>query len=229
MLKSIEIDAYDQCQNKIIDILKKSKCANLLDIGCNDGTYTKKIGKSTKISELYGIEIDDKLLKLANKNGINAIKGNINEKFPFKDNFFDVVISNQVIEHLTNPDNMIKEIHRILKPGGFAIISTPNLCSLHNRLFVLLGWQITNIAPSNKLIFGRPGRGEKSNMDGFSRHITIFSPPALKEMCNHYKLQPRNIYGSGFHPFKGIISNVLSKLLPKMSVFIIIQCKKSIN
>lgn len=52
--------------------------------------------------------------------------GNIPPLAPFTDNSFDVVITFQVIEHIQDDVSFLKEIHRVMKPGGLAIITTPN-------------------------------------------------------------------------------------------------------
>ena len=59
---------------------------------------------------------------------IKVIKHDLNEfPYPFDDNTFDVVISNQVIEHLIYPVRFLKEVYRMPKPGGYTVISTKNL------------------------------------------------------------------------------------------------------
>ncbi|MEN4006026.1 MAG: class I SAM-dependent methyltransferase [Methanobacteriaceae archaeon] len=63
-----------------------------------------------------------------------------NERFPFEDGSFDVVLFLDVIEHLHNsPKKVLKEIRRVLKKNGITILTTPNLGTLKNRLFVLGG------------------------------------------------------------------------------------------
>jgi len=52
--------------------------------------------------------------------------GNIPPLGPFADNSFDIVVTFQVIEHIQDDVGFLKEIHRVLRPGGFAIITTPN-------------------------------------------------------------------------------------------------------
>jgi len=228
-LRKIEYEAYRVCQLKILSLIEAPERANnlkLLDIGCGNGNFSLECAKKCNAKEIYGLEIDKKAIKKAKRKGIKVYKSDVNKKFPFKDNFFDVVIANQIAEHLLNPDNLFEEIYRTLKPSGYAIISTPNLCSLHNRIFVLLGWQITNIAPSTKLVFGNPNRGAPSNMYGPHRHLTVFSPSALKEMCEFYGLSVEKIYGAGFHPFKSSLSKLLSQIFPKLSVFLIVKVRK---
>ncbi|MDI6820376.1 MAG: class I SAM-dependent methyltransferase [Candidatus Hodarchaeaceae archaeon] len=88
---------------------------------------------------LYGMDIDEYGVEQAREKGIEAIKHDANAKFPHEDDSFDVVVSNQVLEHLWNTDGFFSEIRRILDPGGYAVISTANLSSFHNLAFMGLG------------------------------------------------------------------------------------------
>lgn len=226
-LKEMEVDAYRNCQLKILSLLDPpERNLKILDIGCGDGNFSLEVAKKLNTKKIYGLEIEEELLKKAKKNGIKVYKGDANEKFPFKDNSFDVIIANQIVEHLLNPDNLFEEIYRVLKPNGYHIIATPNLCSLHNRIFVLLGWQITNITPSTKIVFGNPNRGAQNSLRGPSRHLTVFSPAALKEMLKFYGFKVEKIAGSGFYPTKSLVSNFLSTIFPKLSVYIISKARK---
>ena len=79
----------------------------LLDIGCGDGYFIKRV----KCRERYGL---DKLLG-----------DEITESLDFPDEYFDYVTMLAVIEHLQNPELLIREIHRVLKPNGKFIFTTP--------------------------------------------------------------------------------------------------------
>ena len=58
----------------------------------------------------------------------------LNGRIPFDDASFDVCFSIEVIEHLNNPQNIINEAHRVLKPGGMLFLSTPNVNSIAQKL-----------------------------------------------------------------------------------------------
>lgn len=65
------------------------------------------------------------------------------EVLPLPDNFFDGVIFTEVLEHLVyNPKTLIREIHRILKPNGEVVVSTPNVARVENRIKALIGWNV---------------------------------------------------------------------------------------
>lgn len=102
------------------------KCENLLDVGCGDGVieYFIKI----KAKNIYGIDNDQQELKKSKQKGMITKLVDFNsKKFPFKNNFFDVITCLDVIEHVIDPKFLLKEIYRVLKKNGILIISTPNI------------------------------------------------------------------------------------------------------
>lgn len=105
----------------IVDSLIE-KDTKILDIGCGYRNVMKTA--YSKTNKTYGIDPNKKALA---KNKI--IKNKIvcqAENLPFPDNFFDLVVSAWVLEHLENPSVVFKEIYRVLKPRGKVIFLTPN-------------------------------------------------------------------------------------------------------
>jgi SAM-dependent methyltransferase len=95
------VNCYDDVIEKI------SSFVNVLELGC---------GKE-KLPFAYGVDIE-------NFDGVDAIV-DLNGPFPFADNSYDIVISNQVLEHIDNLTNLMNESHRVLKKGGIFIASVP--------------------------------------------------------------------------------------------------------
>lgn len=187
------------------------------------GELTLNFARRIGASRIYGIEISKQKILEAKKRGIIVKRGDANKRLPFRNSFFDVVLCNQVAEHLANPDNLFEEIHRIMKDDGYAIISVPNLASLHNRILLLFGFHPTSISPSTRFAFGNPDRGRV--IYPFERHITAFTPMALREMLEHYGFRIR-LYGCGFYPFSGTIARFLSRIFPNLSVILIAKIRK---
>jgi 2-polyprenyl-3-methyl-5-hydroxy-6-metoxy-1,4-benzoquinol methylase len=98
---------------------------NYLDIGCGTGGMLK-IAKEFGWN-IYGCDISKSVIKMAKKySKVNKIYLGDITKCKFQDSFFDFITMNHVIEHLVNLNNQIKEIERILKPGGIIFIRCPN-------------------------------------------------------------------------------------------------------
>ena len=99
--------------------------SDLLEVGCGEGRGIELLKHMTN-SYTAVDKIADVVNGLSKKYAdVNFIRANI-PPLPFEDNTFDMVISFQVIEHIQNDELFLKEIHRVLRPGGKALISTPN-------------------------------------------------------------------------------------------------------
>ena len=112
------------------DIKKEPKF--ILDIGSSVGFNCFSIAKKYKESKVFGIEPDEEACKVANSTAkdlgyknIEFVNG-LGETLPFKNNFFDLIISHTVIEHVNNVDKCIDEMARVLKPKGYMHIEAPN-------------------------------------------------------------------------------------------------------
>ena len=96
----------------------------LLDIGCGEGSFIVQVRQ--KFAEVYGIDISDDVIELSIKNNIIAKKVNLNnEPIPFPDNYFDAVVTLDVIEHVFDPVLFLNEIKRVLVGGGYTIEKHP--------------------------------------------------------------------------------------------------------
>ncbi|MCF6353322.1 MAG: class I SAM-dependent methyltransferase [Cyclobacteriaceae bacterium] len=98
----------------------------LLEIGCGEGRGVELL--APKASSYTAV---DKIEEVVNSLSLkfpkaSFIQANI-PPLPFEEDYFDSIVSFQVIEHIKNDAAYLKEIHRILKPGGKAYISTPNI------------------------------------------------------------------------------------------------------
>jgi SAM-dependent methyltransferase len=100
-----------------------------LDVGCGTGGALELI-KSNNISGL-GIDISRSSIKLCQKKKLNCIYFD-GTKFPFNREYFDMVGSFNVLEHVDNPMLFLNEHIRVLKEGGYIIIACPNFLSITN-------------------------------------------------------------------------------------------------
>jgi len=95
-----------------------------LDVGCGTGNLAIKIHQTG--ARVIGIDYSIEMLDRARRKdeNIRFEFADINKKLNFEDSFFDGVITNNVISYIENPNNMIREIYRVLKPKGKFIAAT---------------------------------------------------------------------------------------------------------
>lgn len=115
-------------KNKIFTkLLNKAKGKKILDVACGTGRFLHLYGDR----EIHGIDISSDQLKEARKlNLAKKLTVADAENIPYPDNFFDVVITSQFIEHIPQYEQVIKEMVRVTKPKGSLIIDFPNKHSL---------------------------------------------------------------------------------------------------
>src|SRR5687768_17294344 len=147
-----------QNRQNLHELLAADRGEHLIDLGCDDGTHSVQFGANAGAVLVHGLDIDSERVRHAAARGMVACAGDLNERFPFSDESFDIVCSNQVIEHVKDTDRFVSETYRILRPGGYALISTENLASWHNLAALLFGWQpfsLTNVSARERAI-GNP-------------------------------------------------------------------------
>lgn len=217
---------YSACILKCLE--PSGKEVSLLDCGCDDGKWTLQLGARIGAVRLYGIEIVDDRRQEAMRKGIIAKPGDLNEPFPFDDEQFEIIHANQVIEHLRDTDNFIKEIWRTLKPGGYAVICTENLSSWHNIFSLLFGWQpfsLSNVC-EKRFQIGNPlalhYEETPSNPQSW-QHNRVFAYRGLKELFVVHGFVIEYTEGSGYYP----LPSRLGRLDPRHAAFLTFKIRKA--
>ena len=234
MKNIIEVYNAEEVQ-KIIKMLEKGSNVCLLDCGCGLGDLTSKIARRTGANNAYGVEINKSATKKAKTNGVNVVLADLNRGLPFKGDLFDVVISIEMIMYLHDIDNFIEEIHRVLKHGGYLIISVQNLSSWHNIFALVQGYQAFPQQISYRRRIGNPFYPDyqkktrvymERNGIRFGGQSTFFTYQGLKEILELYGYEIKELTGSGYLPFTGRLSSILSALDIKHSYWLIAKAAK---
>ena len=121
----------DKLTNYLFNRFKFEKGKKILDIGCGRGDFLNGFIKCGL--DGYGIDQSDAAKKFCPKAEI--IIGNIDSVLPYADNTFDYIYSKSVIEHFYYPEKLVKEIYRILKPGGVVITMTPDWETVYKTFY----------------------------------------------------------------------------------------------
>ncbi len=137
----------------------------ILEVGCSDGSFINFLKKDG--FSVYGMDISKKAVEKASCLNLNVIQGDAEQGIKFPDNFFNIVIASEVIEHLYDTDYFLQELYRVTKDRGYLFLSTPNLVSIKNRLRILFGLY--------------PNYSEYRVGPGMAGHIRSYTPRTLKK------------------------------------------------
>mgnify|MGYP001616267932 CR=1 FL=1 len=113
------------------------KNAKILDFGAGSGAFLQVIYEKG-YKNLYACDIDDYIAQQFRSalKDFQVLDASFN-RFKWADGSIDAVTAWEIFEHLENPHNAIREIHRILKPAGLLIFSVPNIFHIVSRLVFL--------------------------------------------------------------------------------------------
>jgi SAM-dependent methyltransferase len=215
----------------ILTLFDRDCGGSFLDIGCHTGEKTVVLQRFLAAKPAIGVDFECAALSEARRRGIPCAAIDLNQKaiLPFPDTSFDCIHAGEVIEHLYSPDLLLREIYRLLKPAGYAVITTPNLASWRNRIILLLGWQPFGTEVSTVFVVGNP-RASRGSLPG---HIRVFTVRALKELADLHGLAvdrmigcPNGIPNSFFTRLTAIMDLLSQKYFPTMSDSILIRVSK---
>ncbi len=115
---------------KIPELFDKEKRGKVLDLGCGRGHFSDRIHQLG--FDVLAADVAERYFKYKDF-GIKWVHCDLSKHLNFPDNTFDYVLFLEVIEHLENPFAVVREISRVLKPGGSLYISTPNILNIGSR------------------------------------------------------------------------------------------------
>jgi len=202
--QSSQKEAYVSMLLQQLDSLQPKK-GKLLDIGAGRG----ELLRSAKLAgwDAVGIETSTTFADYAEAHSAGAVvRREPLEDCRFEDNSFEAVVLGAVLEHLYNPNEIVKEIARILRPGGVVFIDVPNERGLYFRIgnlyqrLRLRNW-VVNLAPT------------------FSPfHVFGFGPKSLRKLLAKHGLQPKIWYvfaGESLVPTRKGVAGLLEQTAAK--------------
>ncbi|MCL5075741.1 MAG: class I SAM-dependent methyltransferase [Chloroflexi bacterium] len=162
----------------------------VLDCGCGEGFYLEIISRLYNC-RLYGLDLDRKLLarareRLGERSGVTLLQGDAT-RLPFPDESFAKVIASELLEHVPDDLQAIREIRRVLKTGGIVAITVPN----HNYPFF---WDPLN-KTREALGLGHFSK-EKGLLGGiWAMHLRLYYPAEIQRLVQEAALSVEEMEG----------------------------------
>lgn len=195
-----------------VDILSKLPIQSVVDVGGGSGNFLAELKKrcvQPGLTRVLGIDVNENCIAESNKRGIPAVACDITKTIPEgTEGVFDAAFSGSTFEHIFDTDQFLVNIGRMLKPGGYFMLTVPNLGSWYNRIMLLFGYQPVFTEVSIKENAGHimkfPGKP--------GGHIRAYTRRALEELFvrNGYRIV--KTYGLGFDTEDGLKSRTLTKV-----------------
>jgi SAM-dependent methyltransferase len=198
---------------------------DLLDVGCGEGDAALEIRRSTG-ARVSCVDISDIAVESCTRRGLDAQQVDISsDPLPFDDEQFDAIYLAEVIEHLIQPDRALRDMWRVLRPGGHLVVSTPNLACLPNRILLAVGLQPLFSEVSEEVVLGR-GAGIFGQGGSPVGHLRLYTRRGLVEMLRLHGFEPVDIRGAAFSDdHLGIVQRVVSSV-PSLAMILVVLARK---
>jgi 2-polyprenyl-3-methyl-5-hydroxy-6-metoxy-1,4-benzoquinol methylase len=172
----------------------------VVDVGCGSGNLTLHSASKCKLA--IGIDPSETAIQFCNSlssNGHSVFIPAAGDALPFPDEYADVVLLVEVIEHLDAPMKIISEVSRILKKGGLIFVTTPNYA--FPSLWPPMEW----LADRSRMV---------AKMGGGEQHVQKFSPPSLADRFQKAGFETVRL-GTFYHfsPFASMLFNKWAETL----------------
>lgn len=157
-------------QERLAELRRFVTSGRLLEIGCSSGELLAAAARAN--FEAVGVEADAQTSAIARGRGLQCVNGTLfDAQFPAE--HFDAAVLFHVIEHLPSPVAVVRELQRILKPGGWLVLEAPNIDTFW---FQLLGARWRQFIPD---------------------HLYFFSPATLTRLCEANGFAVRELGSAG--------------------------------
>ncbi len=198
---------------RLRELLARRPRGRLLDVGCYDGQFISHILDQRDGDGVIGLDVAHAALRAARNRGLRPVRGQVEAALPFASNSFATVVAAEVIEHVFDTQAVFLELARVLQPGGWLALTTPNLVALSGRAQLLLGR-----SPHNVEFDAGPGT---------SGHIRYFTFGTLELLLRRAGLRPLGRWTNVTHFSVLGSSELVGRLRPSLGHTLISVAKKS--
>jgi 2-polyprenyl-3-methyl-5-hydroxy-6-metoxy-1,4-benzoquinol methylase len=161
---------------RLRELLAERPRGRILDVGCYDGQFSARVVEPVANESIVGIDVSHAALRAAAGRRLRPVRAQVEATLPFMTGSFATVVAAEVIEHVFDTQRVIDEFARVLEPGGWLAVTTPNLVALSGRAQLVLGRSPHNV--------------EFDASTGTSGHIRYFTFDTLECLLRRAQLIP---------------------------------------
>ena len=199
-------------RSAVSDVIASLSGEVFVDLGCGDGSHTASLGALMDASQIVGLDHDFSHLSSMNA-AMTFVEADLNQDLPFSSASVDVILANQVIEHVWKTDLFVSEIRRVLVPDGSIVICTPNIASWHNIFALWLGYIPFSAQISDQAFLGNPLHPlYKQKIAEAQAHLRMFTFRGLRDLLTYHGLFVQREIPVGFYPFGGVAARILARV-----------------
>ena len=176
---------------------------HILDVGCGTGANLELL---TEFGDVEGVDISQEALAFCRERGFSNVRHGAAEKLPFADGSFDVVTALDVIEHLDDDLGSLKEIHRVLRPGGRVLLFVP--------AFMFL-WGVQDDVSNHRRRYRLKSLRDVVRAAGFEveratyANLTFFAPILfVRTFMRAARLRPPSEFKINVPAFNGVLGRI---------------------
>jgi 2-polyprenyl-3-methyl-5-hydroxy-6-metoxy-1,4-benzoquinol methylase len=154
-------------------VIRSDSRPKALDVGCGVGEFMLTLREMG--FRVEGVDGSQEQMDIVYSTGFEGKVADLEDGLPYPNESFGLVTCLELIEHIVRAEELLREIHRILHPEGYLLLSTPNFSFLNNRLHYLFG-----APPCNEGV-----------------HLRYFTKQGLESLLNRtgFRVIQRNSYG----------------------------------
>jgi SAM-dependent methyltransferase len=222
---------------RLISAASPGRRLDVLDVGCGDGGFLAHLDAHLRAVQpdrevrFVGTDYSAHQLELAARLPYEFHQCDLNIGIPLPDSTMDIVYAGEVIEHLYDPDMLVDECVRVLRPGGSLVVTTPNPHAWYNRALFVAGVQPLFFVTSSRST--DVGAGPRRRLKKGTRpvgHLRLFNRTALLDLLHRAGLERQAVRGAGFHALPRAVSwvdNVFSRW-PTFASNLIVLARKPV-
>lgn len=180
--------AHQAIHDTVVRMLEKLPPGPLLDVPAGEGALAARL-----LAAGFEVHCCDLYPEIFRLDGVEILRGDLNEELPFDDQSFAYVTCLEGLEHIENPQQAIREFARLMQTGGHLVISVPNILNIEERLKWLIYGYTSHFKPMTRAQVDRL-RAEYDNREEIAAHVNPIGYSELRYILEKHGFRIASVH-----------------------------------